>query len=84
VEVKNFLSYVGARPLVCAVLVWLLGGTAFYYVDGFQGPYGMHNAPAALYFTINVGFSVGSGPVYPGEEITYEYVSIELMFMAYR
>mmetsp|Transcript_48981 Transcript_48981/g.91146 ORF Transcript_48981/g.91146 Transcript_48981/m.91146 type:complete len:247 (+) Transcript_48981:352-1092(+) len=69
VQMKNLFAYLGLRNLALLFILWLATGTAFYFYTGFEAPHGAHNLVAALYFTVNSGFSVGSGPVVPASEI---------------
>jgi hypothetical protein len=69
--VANFVEYIGINTLVCIFVAWIVGGTVFYYHEGFLAPFGRHNLAAAAYFMINAGLSVGAGPCEPGACTTH-------------
>jgi hypothetical protein len=63
---ENFLTVIGPQRILGSLVTWLSAGILFFYETGFEEPYGRHNLPASIYFTIQSGLSVGAGPVYPG------------------
>ena len=66
IAMANFIEYIGIKTLIGIFVVWIAGGTFFYYQTGFLPPFGRHNLSASLFFMVNSGLSVGAGPCEPG------------------